>query len=283
MSRIFAPMTSLLINSTQRLATCWKIVRADAVTFRFTDHDNQLTINSEVYTPVGGFSPGAKQRRDGINPNNLEIKGYIASSIITDDDLRAGKFREATVTEFVVDWRWPWENGNDGFIKNVYKVIETKWTGEYWEAQLESLVTRLRQVVGRHLNRNCDHELGDTYCAFTLAPSARTVSSITDTRRIFVVSGAAPTDLTFWEDGRVVWTSGNNNGVTSEVKHQDGTKIELHVNTPAIIQVGDAFQITEGCDRLFSTCKSKFSNGIHFGGTPHVPGNDQLLKTPLAK
>lgn len=37
------------------------------------------------------------------------------------------------------------------------------------------------------------------------------------------------------------------------------------------LKVGDTVQISAGCDHAFSTCKSKFVNGINFGGFPTVP------------
>ena len=40
---------------------------------------------------------------------------------------------------------------------------------------------------------------------------------------------------------------------------------------------GDQFDIIAGCDKLFSTCKSKFSNALNFQGFPHIPGDGFAL------
>ena len=37
---------------------------------------------------------------------------------------------------------------------------------------------------------------------------------------------------------------------------------------------GDAFSVTAGCDKSFSTCRTKFANHLNFRGFPHLPGAD---------
>ena len=32
--------------------------------------------------------------------------------------------------------------------------------------------------------------------------------------------------------------------------------------------------MTAGCDKRFSTCRTKFANGLSFRGFPHMPGSD---------
>jgi uncharacterized phage protein (TIGR02218 family) len=40
------------------------------------------------------------------------------------------------------------------------------------------------------------------------------------------------------------------------------------------VAAGDQVLVTAGCDRQFSTCRSKFNNAVNFRGFPHMPGND---------
>ena len=47
------------------------------------------------------------------------------------------------------------------------------------------------------------------------------------------------------------------------------------------IAVGDAFTVTAGCDKLFATCQSRFSNSANFRGFPHIPGNDFVVSYPV--
>jgi hypothetical protein len=43
--------------------------------------------------------------------------------------------------------------------------------------------------------------------------------------------------------------------------------------------VGDTFTLTEGCDKLRTTCKLK-GQILNFGGFPEVPGTDAYFKYP---
>jgi uncharacterized phage protein (TIGR02218 family) len=43
------------------------------------------------------------------------------------------------------------------------------------------------------------------------------------------------------------------------------------------IEPGDAFTVTAGCDKQFTTCRTKFANAVNFRGFPHMPGPDYIL------
>ena len=53
--------------------------------------------------------------------------------------------------------------------------------------------------------------------------------------------------------------------------------IELWQPANAAIEEGDAFVVTAGCNKRFSTCRQKFDNAVTFRGFPHMPGNDVAL------
>ncbi len=56
--------------------------------------------------------------------------------------------------------------------------------------------------------------------------------------------------------------------------------IELWQRMAGSLSVGDAFQITAGCDKQLATCKSKFDNAVNFRGFPHMPGNGFITRVP---
>ncbi len=88
----------------------------------------------------------------------------------------------------------------------------------------------------------------------------------------------------WFRDGLVTWTGGGNAGRQSEVKahHVDasGVEIELRQLLPHAVTISDAFDIVAGCDKQFSTCRSKFANSVNFRGFPHMPGNDFVVRYP---
>jgi uncharacterized phage protein (TIGR02218 family) len=46
---------------------------------------------------------------------------------------------------------------------------------------------------------------------------------------------------------------------------------------PFPVSAGDTATVTVGCDRLISTCSTKFGNTVNFRGEPYVPGLDQVI------
>jgi uncharacterized phage protein (TIGR02218 family) len=114
----------------------------------------------------------------------------------------------------------------------------------------------------------------------TLSPVEATVAS-SDGR-----VGLTTADLDAFPDdhftgGRLVFTSGGNAGFSTEIKRHAARDLLVAFQlwqAPSVpIMPGDAFTVTPGCDKSFSTCRAKFSNGINFRGFPHIPGNDFII------
>lgn len=89
----------------------------------------------------------------------------------------------------------------------------------------------------------------------------------------------------FFNFGKIVWTGGNNNGLTMEIKKYTLTagKIELVMTMLSSIQVGDDFEIYAGCNKQIDDCKTKFDNIYNHRGFPHIPGIDRMLNYPDAR
>jgi len=278
-----------------RWCNLWRITRQDAVTFRFTDHDRPVIFpengTDQTYTPSGGVNATAYQKTSSLRPDNLEIVGIINDATITASDLRTGKFREAEIDHYLVDWRYPWA----GAIQhNRYWIVEVTYNGEEWQAKIEGIGRWLNQNVGEVYGRTCRHTLGDTACGINLASWTDTgeVGAVSN-RRIFTIVNVDPGDQAagrtagYFQYGLLTFTSGNNSGLAFEVKaHVDltGTKyIEFYVFAPYTIQAGDRFTVYAGCNKIWGTCKNQFFNQVNFGGFPFIPGNDAMLQTPLSK
>lgn len=277
-----AALQSLLDARTFRRATLWQIDREDGVTLRFTDHDIEIEYDGETFSPAGGFDASARQQNAESAPQNLEVIGMIASGAITEKDLRDGRYRNAEITETVVDWRYPWVGA---FVVNKYWIVETEHNGESWVARLEGMKRWLIPDVGNIFSRNCRHELGDSMCGVALGgfTESRTVTTVNDARLEFLATGMTAT-ADYFAYGKLTWTSGNNNGLVFDVKMSGaGPLARLQLPTPDDIQVGDTFDIIAGCDKLHDTCKTKFSNLVNYGGFPFIPGTDKLMQKPKAR
>jgi uncharacterized phage protein (TIGR02218 family) len=264
-----------------KIATLWDIRRKDGTNFFFTDHDRQIEFEGNVYLPSSQATTSAVQRQPNLNPNNLEVVGYITNDAITDTDLRLGLFRDADVIERMVDWRKPWAGAL--YTAN-WTIGEAKFTSETWEVQIRDLAYRLSQKVGRIADRGCQHELGDAICRVNI-PSLTVAASITtvvESRRTFFTSIFAGVGNGYYNNGIITFTSGLNNGVKRMIKDHteaDG-KIELYTRTDKAVAVSDTFTLSPGCDYEKTTCIGRFANLVNFGGFSYIPGNDRMTETP---
>lgn len=81
----------------------------------------------------------------------------------------------------------------------------------------------------------------------------------------------------YFKDGYIIWTSGNNKGLKFDIKTYKPNYVQLHDALIFKPEIGDTYKIVAGCDKLISTCNSRFNNRINFYGFNLIPGQDRLI------
>jgi hypothetical protein len=82
----------------------------------------------------------------------------------------------------------------------------------------------------------------------------------------------------YFDFGILTFTSGENKGLSMEIKSYVTGVIELQLPMPFPIAIGDTYTAIAGCGKRFSQdCKQKFNNVINFRGEPNIPGLDKVL------
>lgn len=269
------------LQSTKQLCTLWQLTRSDGVILRFCERDCIITFEGETFTPIGGMQSTAKQLQEGLQTRNFEAVGIIDSDDITQDDLRAGRYREAEIHERLIDARYPFAGA---LFETKYWISEITFDGKIWNAQVQGPERWLRMNVGDLIGRNCRWDLGDAHCLASLGTFTHNgaVTSIT-TQRLSFVTNLSSTEATTYAYGKFTWLTGANAGIVCECKaYTSGHLVTLQLQTPFDIQVGDTFTAIAGCDKTFEMCRVRFDNVIHFGGFPHTPGTEKLISTPNA-
>ena len=97
---------------------------------------------------------------------------------------------------------------------------------------------------------------------------------------ILEVASAAPDNAHGY--GRLRWIAGANSGLESAILRSDGVRLTLREPPHFAPASGDLVEISEGCDKRFETCASRFANAPNFRGEPHLPGMDLLTRYPGA-
>ena len=152
-----------------------------------------------------------------------------------------------------------------------------------FKAELRGLTQALQQQIVELYTPDCRADLGDSRCKINLTALTvtGTVTAATDCYGFTDSSRAEASG--YWNGGLVLWTSGANAGRKMEIGSFAAGVFTLFLPMPGIIAVGDTYSLQPGCDKSFTTCKTRYGNGNNFRGEPYVPGTDQTLQYPDSK
>ena len=273
MRHIPAVLQAHLDSGVTTLCHCWALTLRDTTRLGFTDHDRPLVFDDLTFTPASGLDAGALQSATGLAPDNIEVVGALSDEAITETDLERGRFDDAEADIYRVNWDDPAQR----VLLFRGSLGETTRGPLAFTAELRSMAHRLDQPQGRAFLRRCDAELGDARCGVTLMPVGGTVTALSP-HGILTVSGL-PDDGSYTH-GVVTWTTGANAAHTAAIRDHTGQTLTLWSPPPDAIALGDTFTATQGCDKRFETCRTRFANAPQFRGFPHMPGDDWLTAYP---
>ncbi|MGV8936002.1 MAG: DUF2163 domain-containing protein [Allorhizobium sp.] len=277
MRAIASGLAAHLAGSATTLCACWRVTRRDGMVLGFTDHDRDLPFSGTLYRAASGFAASAVEEGDGLAATASNVAGGFSSEAISEADLAAGRYDGARVEVFLVNWQAP----DDNLLLRVQEIGEVTRQAGQFSAELRSLAHRLAQEQGRIFNRRCDAVLGDGRCRVDLAvPGRRATGAVVDVldRSVLLVAGLAGFADHAFDHGVLLFLSGAAAGITAEIARSaavdGGTQLQLWLPLETAPGASDAFSVTIGCDKAFSTCRDKFGNGLNFQGFPHMPGAD---------
>jgi len=270
-----------LASGATTLCWCWRVERHDGAVMGFTDHDKPVTFDGTTYEAASGFTASDIKDSLGLSVDNLEVNGALSSATLTDDDLAAGRYDDARIEIYRVNWSDP----SQRVLMRSGSIGEVRRSGTGFTAELRGLAHYLQQPKGRLLQLTCDADLGDARCTIDLSsPTYRgtgTIVTASSSRR-FIVTGLDAFDNGFFSRGLFAFTSGASAGLKIEVKSHlklaSAVMIELWAVAEGPPAAGDAFAVTAGCDKRIETCKARFANVVNFRGFPSMPGNQFLTQ-----
>ncbi len=276
-------MANGLTSKATTLCAMLRIDLVDGTVLAFTDHDRPLGFDlgdgAVSYLPDTGILPSDLALSAGFDADDIEITGPIGGAVSL-ADLLGGRFDDATVRYFMVDWR-DLAHGAAKLLKGW--VVQARVSGDRFTLLCHSEMTRFAQSTGLVISAFCRWDFGSTECGATPETLSATVSAVADDLSFTLTfSGTFAND--YWNKGTVDFTSGALAGVRP-VEVFDwasggaGTgTVTLLVPLPAAPAVGDTLTLTQGCSKLRARCVELQGDATNFGGFPDVPGTDKVLQ-----
>lgn len=261
------------------LSWCFKLTRQDSTIMGFTDHDEDIALDGVTYERSSGFDASQIEQQTGVAVSNYDVTGALWSEQITEDDIEAGLYDDAELVAYRVDWL---TLHSQICGRSVIGDIERGQIS--FVAESRSIASRLDQERGRVFARPCDVEdFGDSRCGVDVTAAGKhangTVTKVID-RFGFVATGLGSLTSTL-SRGRLTWTAGDNDGVTTDILGQTPVgvyfNLTLMLPTTRDIQVGDTFSCIVGCDRTRKACHDDHDNVLNHRGFDSMPGNDFVL------
>ncbi len=261
----------------------WAIARTDGMAFGFTDHDRDLSFDGITFRADTGLSAAALTQSTGLSVDNTEALGALSDAAVREDDIEAGRFDDAEVRSWLVNWVDP----DQRLLQFRGTIGEIRRDGVAFHAELRGLTAALNRPSGRVYQKPCTAVLGDAQCRFDTSREAFSASvDVVDVKdgRVFTWSDFPAFEPGWFTRGRFEVVGGAAAGLTGVVKRDsfdaDDRIIELWSPIRSAIAAGDPVRITAGCDKRFSTCLAKFDNLLNFQGFPDIPGDDWTMAVP---
>ena len=281
MKSLPAGLSAALAGGVTTFAYCWRVTRHDGAVLGFTEHDGDLRYAGTTFAAATGFTATQIEQSLGLSVDNLEAQGALSSSTLTEADILAGRYDDAIVDLFWVNWA----DTTMGVQIASGNIGDVKRQGLAFSAEFRSIANRLNQKIGWTYERTCSAKLGDDRCRVALASNAYQAVATAETTGLtaqIIVAGLSGYANDWFSGGTLQFTAGGNDGLDFEIKTHLKTSgvdiLELWLPTPFALAYGDTAAVTAGCRKTFAVCKSKFANGVNFRGFPLIPGTDVVTR-----
>ena len=259
------------------LCTCWVLTLQDGTVLGFTSHDQDLQLDDVPCQALPGGASSEIALSETRSGQSTTFRSAITSDAITEAAIEDGRFDNATVTIWQVDWQAP-EHRHEIFRGWLGTITRQK---SRFEAEVMNGTMNLRVPHGRIFGRLCEAELGDARCAVDLDDPryqvAATVVQVQSPNTLILELANAVADGWF-NAGKLEQTDGT---ILMINDHQtQGARAVLSLRHPikSLPQRGEQLRCFAGCNKRFAQCRDKFANALNFRGFPHIPGSRTVAR-----
>jgi uncharacterized phage protein (TIGR02218 family) len=278
MKTVSTALAALLATGNFVRADLWTITLNGGLVVRWTSHDQPIQFGGNTFLKGPAIDRGAISEKVGVEVATIDlaitavasdlINGTAIIPFIAKHGLDGASVKLERV--FAVNWAAPMVGSAIRFAGKVTSINSIQ--GAMAHLTVSSWLVLLNASAPRNLfQAGCLHTLYDTGC--TISPgSYSTAGTVAGSGGAQAFGSGLTPVLNYYAQGRVLFTSGANSGISRTVKSNDASgNFTLVTPLPAACAIGDTFTAYAGCDLSMATCSAKFSNLQHFKGFPFVP------------
>ncbi len=262
------------------LANCYLLQLATGSQIACTDQDYPVTLNGVTYVAnflqvsglkfkcAIGLDPDEQRITVAAKPTDL-IGGVPALAAIS-----KGVLDGCAISRFLVFFDGPPVNGKQSPIIGSVLLFKGRVGKVDSVGRTRAKITVNSDLVLLDLDMpknlyapGCQHVLYDRGCTLNAANFATAGSVEAADNATLTWSGSNSN----YAQGKLVFTSGINNGLAFTVKAAGGGALNLAYPMEDVPAVGDTFIVYFGCDHSMGTCRNKFNNLQNFRGFPFIP------------
>ena len=266
----------------QTLAYGYILSRNDGVRVCFSGHDCDIMVGGNLFIANNALDIGHGEKSSGLGSDNSLLLGGFEVGLIEEIDIKLGKWDKAAVEIILFDW----QNANNyaTFFNGFINAITQSDIG--FEFELSGQKQKFQNQIGRTISRNCDAVLGNEKCRIDLVEAGHFIDAelLANSTIDFIETGANNINADDYIYGKIVFKSGALSGfeigIKSIAKNAATILIFLENPLPIVPNTGDSIRLFKGCDKTFTTCKTRFQNGDNFRGCPHLPGQSDAFAGP---
>ena len=200
--------------------------------------------------------------------DNLDIEGMLDAESLTEAEILSGKYDFAEIEMFLVNYRdlaqgtLPLRRGWIG---------EITWNGRRFVAEIRGLSQKLSQTIGELYSPTCRATLGDARCKVDMTSRTVTGTVTHITSEVIFSDETRSEPAGTFNNGILTFLTGRNKDLNIEIKEYNNIQLTLFLAFPFLLQIGDSYRLTYGCDKRLETCGTRFGNILNFRGEPHIP------------
>ena len=254
-------------SSVTEYAICWHIKLTNGVQIGVTDHDNDIEVTGVKYLSKALVKYDVAQKSSNMLKGINEISGIIDHELIKEDDILKGKFDNALLSIYLVDYKNIKKSPyllKQGYIGNI------KCSNNQFYADIYPLTEKLNSNIIQSFSPYCRAKFCDKKCQLDkgIYTKIGKIDKVIN-KNSFLDEGRNEVKG-YYDFGTIKFLSGKNKDIILEISNFHNQVIEVILPPLVELNLGDKYEITAGCDKNFSTCINKFNNAINFRGEPHI-------------